>query len=116
VHNHGSRFRGYTGEGFGQLLKGVLREAGVRTSHGRVPRVHDLRFSFTVQALLRWYRAGVDVQTRLPALATYLGHVSVVSTQYYLIFMAATAEAASERFHNHSAAWLSPIVGEGGGR
>jgi integrase/recombinase XerD len=114
VHNHGARFRGYTGAGFGQLLKEVIREAAIRTSRGRVPRIHDLRFSFTVQALLRWYRAGVDVQTRLPALATYLGHVSVVSTQYYLIFMAATAEAASERFHNHSAAWLSPEVGDGG--
>ena len=116
VHNHGGRFRGYTGEGLGQLLKDVIREAGIRTCHGRVPRIHDLRFSFTVQALLRWYRTGVDVQNRLPALATYLGHVSVVSTQYYLIFMTSTAEAASERFHNHSAAWLSPVIGGGGGR
>jgi site-specific recombinase XerD len=116
VHNHGARFRAYTGAGLGQLLRGVIREAGIRTSRGRPPRVHDLRFSFAVHALLRWYRAGVDVQTRLPALATYLGHVSVVSTQYYLIFMAATAEAASERFHNHSIGWLSPVVGDGGGQ
>jgi integrase/recombinase XerD len=116
VHNHGARFRGYTGEGFGQLLKEVIREAGIRTPRGQVPRIHDLRFSFTVQALLRWYRAGIDVQSRLPALATYLGHVSVVSTQYYLIFMTATAEAASERFHNHSAAWLSRLAGGGSDR
>ena len=94
----------------------MIRKAGIRTSRGRAPRIHDLRFSFAVQALLRWYRAGIDVQTRLPALATYLGHVSVVSTQYYLIFMAATAEAAGERSHNHSAAWLSPVTGGGGGR
>jgi site-specific recombinase XerD len=116
VHNHGARFRGYTGAGLGQLLKDVIRKAGIRTSCGRAPRIHDLRFSFAVQALLRWYRAGVDVQTRLPALATYLGHVSVVSTQYYLIFMAATAEAAGERFRNHSATWLSPVTGGGGSR
>jgi integrase len=106
VHNHGGRFRGYTGAGFGGLLRKVIRVAGIRNSHGRVPRVHDFRFTFAVQALLRWYRTGVDVQTRLPALATYLGHASVVSTQYYLTFFQPTAEAASERFRTHSEPWL----------
>jgi len=91
----------------------VIRAAGIRTPQGRVPRVHDFRFTFTVQALARWYRAGVDVQARLPALATYLGHISVMSTQYYLTFLEATAVAASERFHTHSAGWLSP-EGNGG--
>jgi integrase/recombinase XerD len=114
VHNHGGRFRGYTGEGLGHSLRQVLRAAGIRTSRGQAPRIHDLRFTFAAQALLRWYRAGVDVQTRLPALATYLGHASVVSTQYYLTFLKATAEAASERFHNHCAAWLPPSTLEGG--
>jgi len=113
VHNHGGRFRSYTGGGFGELLRKVIRMAGIRTARGRAPRIHDLRFTFAVRALLRWYRDGVDVQARLPALATYLGHVSVVSTQYYLIFLEATALAASERFHAHSATWLSPIAAGG---
>jgi len=111
IMGHGFRA---TGPGFGHLLKKVIRAAGIRTSQGRAPRIHDLRFTFAVQALLRWYRAGVDVQARLPALATYLGHASVVSTQYYLTFLEATAEAASERFHTHSAAWLAAGAGEGG--
>jgi integrase/recombinase XerD len=109
VHNHGGRFRGYTGEGIGGLLRGVIRTAGIRTPKGRAPRIHDLRFTFAVQALLHWYRAGVDVQARLPALATYLGHKSVVSTQYYLTFLEAIAVAASERFHDQSAAWLLQV-------
>lgn len=108
VHTHGADFRGYSGGGFGQLLRGVIRAAGVRTAQGRFPRVHDLRFTFAAHALLRWYRAGVNVQARLPALATYLGHVSVVSTEYYLTFFPATAQAASQRFHTQCAAWLSP--------
>jgi integrase/recombinase XerD len=116
VHNHGARFRGYTGAGFGSLLRKVIRAAGIRTLQGRAPRVHDLRFTFAVQALLRWYRSGVDVQARLPALATYLGHASVVSTQYYLTFLQSTAEAANERFHTHSAAWLFPSALQGGRR
>ena len=107
VHCHGERFRRYTGEGFGLLLRKVIRAAGIRTARGRSPRIHDLRFTFAAHALLRWYRAGVDVQARLPALATYMGHVSVVSTQYYLTFLEATAEAAAERFHTHCSAWLS---------
>jgi hypothetical protein len=53
------------------------------------------------------------VQARLPALATYLGHVSVLSTQYYLTFFPATVEAANERFHAHAAGWLSPGTVEG---
>jgi integrase/recombinase XerD len=114
VHNHGGRFRRYTGGGFGELLRKVIRMAGIRTARGRAPRIHDLRFTFAVRALLRWYRDGADVQARLPALAAYLGHVSVVSTQYYLTFLEATALAASERFHAHSETWLSP--GAPGGR
>jgi integrase/recombinase XerD len=113
VHSQGRQFRSYTGEGVAGLLRKVIRAAGIQTSQGRVPRIHDLRFTFAVQALSRWYRAGVDVQARLPALATYLGHVSVVSTQYYLTFFEATSVAASERFHTHSAGWLSP-GGKGG--
>jgi integrase/recombinase XerD len=52
---------------------GLLRESGVGTSAPRRPRVHDLRHSFTVATLLRWYRDGGDIAARMPALSTYLG-------------------------------------------
>jgi integrase len=116
AHCHGGRFAGYTGAAFGLLLRKVIRKAGIQTLRGRAPRVHDLRFTFAVHALLRWYRSGVDVQARLPALATYMGHASVVSTQYYLTFLRATAEAASDRFHAHCSAWLSDLARTGGGQ
>jgi len=48
------------------------------------PRLHDLRHSFAVASLLDWYRAGVDVQTRLPLLSTYMGHVEPAATYWYL--------------------------------
>ncbi|MBE3100583.1 MAG: tyrosine-type recombinase/integrase [Planctomycetes bacterium] len=114
LNHHGGRFRGYTGEGFGQLMRRLIRSAGIRTTRGRVPRVHDLRFTFAAHALLRWYRAGVDVQARLPALAAYMGHVSVVSTQYYLPLLEAVAEVASERYRVHCSAFL-PFAGFAGG-
>jgi integrase len=47
------------------------------------PRPHDLRHSFAVRTLLNWYRAGEDVESKLPLLSTYLGHVSPASTYWY---------------------------------
>jgi integrase/recombinase XerD len=44
------------------------------------PRVHDLRHSFAVSTLPDMYRAGVDVQARLPRLSTYMGHTDPSST------------------------------------
>ena len=55
---------------------------GVTASHG--PRLHDFRHRFAVQTLLRWYRSGEDVERRLPVLSTYLGHVHVADTYWYL--------------------------------
>ena len=51
---------------------------------GQGPRIHDLRHTFAVHTLLRWYREGADLDARLPVLATYLGHVSIEGTQQYL--------------------------------
>ncbi len=35
-------------------------------------------------ALVQWYRSGQDPERRLPLLSTYLGHVHVADTQWYL--------------------------------
>jgi integrase len=91
----------YSGGGLGWGIRMLLRRTGIRTSGGSTPRVHDLRHSFAVNALLRWYRAGKDVQAKLPFLSAYMGHVSIVSTAYYLPFVEALANAASERFARH---------------
>ncbi len=48
------------------------------------PRLHDLRHSFAVRTVLGWYRSGATVEQRLPTLATYLGHVHVTDTYWYL--------------------------------
>ena len=89
---------GYTGPGLGQAVHRLFVAADVRDSEGRVPRVHDIRHSFAVQALMRWYHAGADVQSCLPSLAIYMGHVSIVSTAHYLHFVPAMRELASSRF------------------
>ena len=69
--------------------------------------MRHLRHGFAVNALLRWYRAGADVEAKLPLLATYLGHGSAVSTHYYLHFIEPLRTASSERFAKHFGALVS---------
>lgn len=63
----------------------VTRQIGLRAvgAH-RGPRLHDLRHRFAVTTLLHWYRRGLDVDRRLPRLATFLGHGHVTDTYWYL--------------------------------
>jgi integrase/recombinase XerD len=63
----------------------LSRQTGLRkpgASHG--PRLHDFRHRFASETLLHWYQSGQDVERRLPVLSTYLGHVHVADTYWYL--------------------------------
>lgn len=73
------------------------------------PRLHDLRHSFAVGTLLRWYRAGIDPNQRLLHLATFLGHVDPTSTAVYITMTDALLEEASIRFRRF--ADLAPAPG-----
>lgn len=68
------------------------------------PRLHDLRHSFAVGVLTRWYRQGQDPATNLLALSTFLGHVDVSSTAVYLTTTPELLEQASRRFQAFAAA------------
>ena len=61
------------------------------------PRLHDLRHGFAIRTLLHWYRAGVDVNQRLPQLATYLGHAHVSDTYWYLSASPELLQPAAQR-------------------
>lgn len=107
-----SGVRPYSDGGLGMALRRLFRSAGVRTARHRIPRVHDLRHTYAVHALLRWYRQGVDVQAKLPTLATAMGHVSVTSTAYYLAMLPPIAEAASRRFVKHCDSLIAAMGGD----
>jgi integrase/recombinase XerD len=66
------------------------------------PRLLDLRHTGAVHRLLRWYRCGKDFEHLLPALATYLGHVDLHSTQHYLTLTPEILREASLRFERYS--------------
>lgn len=109
IGNDRSGGRAYTGVGFGQVVRQLFNTAGIRKPDGRLPRIHDMRHTFALHALLRWYRAGEDVQAKLPFLAMYMGHVSIASTQYYIQLIEPLASAASERFASRYAALIEPF-------
>lgn len=100
--------RAYTAVGLGHTLHQLYQRTAIHTADGRYPRIHDYRHSFAVHALLRWYHNGDDVQAKLPLLATYMGHVSIVSTAYYLPLMEALAGEASARFEAQYGALVTP--------
>jgi integrase len=76
---------------------GLVIPAGVSA-----PRLHDLRHSFAVGTLLRWYREGVDPNQRLLHLSTFLGHVSPTTTAVYLTITDQLLAQADVRFRTHA--------------
>lgn len=68
-----------------RVFSAVRHKVGLREKvAGRRPRLHDFRHRFAVQTLIRWYQSGEDAERRLPVLSTFLGHVCVADTYWYL--------------------------------
>jgi integrase len=97
----------YSRDRAGRLLVRVLRRAKLKPAPGRIgPRVHDVRHAFVVSRMLRWYREGINPQSRLPYLATYLGHKDINSTLVYLTITQDLLQQASDRFRVRGASLL----------
>lgn len=95
-----------------ELLREVIRRAGFKPQQGRVgPRGHDLRHSFVANRMLTWYQEGINPQSRLPYLATYLGHKDISSTLVYLTITQELLQEASNRFHTFAAEALHDSTG-----
>lgn len=56
-----------------------------------------MRHRLAVKTLIRWYREGRDVERELPKLSTYLGHVHVADTYWYLEAVPELLQLATER-------------------
>ncbi len=76
----------------------LSRQTGLRgpcASHG--PRLHDFRHRFAGLTLLHWYECGQEAERRLPVLSTYLGHVHIADTYWYLSAWPELMSRAMER-------------------
>lgn len=68
------------------------------------PRPHDFRHTFAISRVAAWYAQERDVNALLPALSTYLGHISVENTRLYLTANGALLEHAAARFAESTSA------------
>jgi integrase len=94
--------KGYSSVTANHLMVEVIRRAGLKPAKGCVgPRVHDLRHSMVHSRMVTWYQQGINPQSRLPYLATYLGHSEINSTLVYLTITPQLLQLASERFRDH---------------
>lgn len=108
--------RAYSAIGLQCCVRRLFQKCSIFTRKGRLPRIHDARHTFAVYALLRWYRQSVEVEAKLPLLATYMGHVSVASTHYYLQWIEPLRTAASEKFARHYGELVVPSPTRRGGK
>jgi len=96
VRPDGSRF---TVRWTSSIVRTLLRRIGLKPRSGREgPRPYDLRHSFAVGCLTRWYREGVDLQKHLPLLSAYMGHKDVMGTEVYLHATPELLDIAAQRF------------------
>jgi site-specific recombinase XerD len=93
-----------------QVFHALVPRLGLAIPTGVTPpRVHDLRHSFAVGTLRRWYRTGIDPAQRLHHLATFLGHVQPESTAVYLTITEDLLQEANNRFAAFSASLLAEV-------
>lgn len=66
------------------VFRRLVVDAGLPRTGGRAPTLHGFRHTFAVRALMTTPTDRAQVGQAMRALATYLGHVSIASTYWYL--------------------------------
>jgi integrase len=66
------------------IFRAVVKSAGLKPTSGRWPRIHELRHTFAVRALESSPTGRQRIGQHMLALATYLGHVNINATYWYL--------------------------------
>ncbi len=101
INRRGDRLNQYS---VNNIFQRIREKAGIRRNDGAryQPRIHDLRHSFAVHRLTKWYQEGADVQKLLPVLSVYLGHTYLAATSTYLTMTPTLLEEAGRRFEHYA--------------
>ena len=85
---------------FGQIAAalGIVARGG-----HQVVRIHDLRHSFICRRLMLWQEHGTDIGNAMMALSTYVGHVNLSDTYWYMQAVPDLMAIAGGRFEALSA-------------
>ena len=73
---------------------------GTKEWNRRPPRLYDMRHSFACNTLLNWHKNGIKVDSKILYLSTYLGHVKIADTYWYLTGTPELMQLASRSFEN----------------
>lgn len=85
------------------VFRRIVDTVGLPARPGTAPpRLHDFRHTFAVDSLIDAHRDGVDIDARVAALCTYLGHSEPAHTYWYLTatpqLMALVAQRVATRW------------------
>ena len=86
------------------IFQRIRKKAGLVGYEGSsyLPRLHDLRHTFAVHHLIKWYQEKKDIQKLLPILSTYMGHSQLAHTTVYLSMTADLLREAGARFEQYA--------------
>ena len=81
-----------------QVFHRLVRSVGLEArSKSGLPRLHDIRHTLACTTLVGWYRAGLDVQARVPLLSTWMGHARPEDTFWYISAVPELLALAAQR-------------------
>jgi len=83
---------------YAKFFKLLRERLGWCTEDKRPPRIQDMRHTFACRRLLLWYEQGVDINHAIYSLSTYLGHVKVTDTYWYLTGIPELFAVAGSKF------------------
>jgi integrase len=87
--------------GVERVFAGLREQLGWRNRGAHhAPRIHDLRHTMIVRRVMLWHAQGVDVDQAMLALSTYVGHVNVTNTYWYLSAVPELIALAAQRFES----------------
>ncbi|MBL0299791.1 MAG: tyrosine-type recombinase/integrase [Betaproteobacteria bacterium] len=87
--------------GVERVFAGLREQLGWRNRGAHhAPRIHDLRHTMVVRRVMLWHSQGVDIDQAMLALSTYVGHVNVTNTYWYLSAVPELIALAAQRFES----------------
>ncbi|WP_234689691.1 tyrosine-type recombinase/integrase [Allorhizobium ampelinum] len=79
----------------------ITQRLGIRPRGGHpFVRIHDLRHSFICRRLILWQQSGAEIDAAMMMLSTYVGHVNLRDTYWYIESVPELMAIAGNRFED----------------
>lgn len=85
-----------------KIFRQLLSEVGIQRTFGGRPRIMDFRHTMAVNTLIRWHKRRVNMDQYIPLLSTYLGHVHLRHTYWYITATPELQRMVASRLKNNN--------------